>query len=398
MFHLNSNYQKLDNPYFFTEVAKRTAEYSQRNPGQKVIRFGVGDVTRPLTKTVVKALHDAVDEMAEEKSFHGYTQPQGYEFLRDAIASFEYKRRGCPIGADEIFISDGAKTDSGNIQEIFAKDNRIALCDPGYPVYLDSNLMTGKCERDDVIYLPCTEANGFIPELPKQTPDLIYLCFPNNPTGAAITKQALQEWVDYANKNGTVIIFDAAYEAYITEDEIPHTIYECPGAENCAIEIRSFSKNAGFTGVRLGYTVIPKAIRAENGISAHSLWYRRIGTRFNGAGYIQQRAGAAVYTEAGQQEIRELVSYYQENAKMIREGLQEAGYTVYGGVNAPYLWLKAKEKMTSWEFFDHLLNRAAIVTTPGSGFGPSGESFLRLTAFGSHENTKEAVERVKSIS
>ncbi len=324
--------------------------------------------------------------------------------MRNAIAENDYKARGCDIEADEIFISDGAKCDSGNIQEIFSVDNRIAVCDPVYPVYVDTNVMAGRAGTYDarkgtwsnVIYMPCLEENDFVPELPEETPDIIYLCFPNNPTGAAVTKERLQEWVDYANRTGAAIIYDAAYEAYISQEGVPHTIYECEGARTCAIELRSFSKNAGFTGVRLGFTVIPKELKCGD-VSLHSLWARRHGTKYNGAPYIVQRAGEAVYSRAGQTQIREQVAYYMNNAKYILEGLKEAGYTVSGGINAPYIWLKAPNGMTSWEFFDYLLENANVVGTPGSGFGPSGETYFRLTAFGSYENTVAAVDRIKKL-
>ena len=324
--------------------------------------------------------------------------------MRNAIAENDFKARGCDISPDEIFVSDGAKCDSSNIQEIFGLDNKIAVCDPVYPVYVDSNVMAGRTGTydketgtwSDVIYMPCTADNGFAPELPKKTPDLIYLCFPNNPTGAAITKVQLQEWVDYANKVGAVIIYDAAYEAYISQPDVPHSIYECEGAKTCAIELRSFSKNAGFTGVRLGFTVVPKELKVD-GVALHSLWARRHGTKYNGAPYIVQRAGEAVYSETGKAQLKEQVAYYMKNASYILNGLKEASFTVSGGVNAPYIWLETPDKMTSWEFFDCLLERVNVVGTPGSGFGPSGEGYFRLTAFGSYENTVEAVDRMKKL-
>ena len=342
--------------------------------------------------------------MGVAETFHGYAPDLGYEFLRKAIAENDYKLRGCDISPDEIFVSDGAKCDSGNIQEIFAKDNKIAVCDPVYPVYVDTNVMAGRAGEYDpktetwsnVIYMPCTAENDFAPELPKEVPDIIYLCFPNNPTGSTITKPQLQEWVDYANKHGSVIIYDAAYEAYISEDNVPHSIYECEGARTCAIELHSFSKNAGFTGVRLGYTVVPKDLKAGD-VMLHSLWARRHGTKYNGAPYIQQRAGEAVYSPEGKKQLAEQVAYYMKNAAYIKEGLKSAGYTVSGGVNAPYIWLKAPNGMTSWEFFDYLLEKANVVGTPGSGFGPSGETYFRLTAFGTYENTVEAIERIKKL-
>lgn len=404
MLQVNDNYLKLPGSYLFSMIGKKVSAYTQANPDKKIIRLGIGDVTLPLAPAVVKALHEAVEEQADAATFKGYAPDLGYAFLRDVIAEKDFKARGCEIAADEIFISDGAKSDSGNIQEIFSADAKIAVCDPVYPVYVDSNVMAGRCGSYDVeteqwsniVYMPCTAENGFAPDLPKETPDLIYLCFPNNPTGAAITKDRLQDWVDYANKNGAVIIYDAAYEAYISEENVPHSIYECDGARTCAIEIRSFSKKAGFTGLRLGYTVVPKDLVC-GGTAIHGLWARRHGTKFNGAPYIVQRAGAAVYTPEGEAQTREQVAYYMKNAAYIREGLQEAGYTVYGGTNAPYIWLKAPNGMTSWQFFDYLLEKGNVVGTPGSGFGPSGETYFRLTAFGSYENTVEALQRIKSL-
>ncbi len=404
MLQVNDNYLKLPGSYLFSTIGKKVSAYTQANPDKKIIRLGIGDVTLPLAPAVVKALHEAVEEQADAATFKGYAPDLGYAFLRDVIAEKDFKARGCEIAADEIFISDGAKSDSGNIQEIFSADAKIAVCDPVYPVYVDSNVMAGRCGNYDgeteqwsnIVYMPCTAENGFAPDLPKETPDLIYLCFPNNPTGAAITKDRLQDWVDYANKNGAVIIYDAAYEAYVSEENVPHSIYECAGARTCAIEIRSFSKKAGFTGLRLGYTVVPKDLVC-GGTALHGLWARRHGTKFNGAPYIVQRAGAAVYTPEGEAQTREQVAYYMKNAAYIRAGLQEAGYTIYGGTNAPYIWLKAPNGMTSWQFFDYLLEKGNVVGTPGSGFGPSGETYFRLTAFGSYENTVEALERIKSL-
>lgn len=404
MFKVNEDYLKLPGSYLFSTIGKKVAAYSAANPDKSIIRLGIGDVTQPLAPAIIDALHGAVDEMAHAETFHGYAPDLGYEFLRTAMAKNDYQDRGCDIKADEIFISDGAKGDSGNIQEIFAKDNKIAVCDPVYPVYVDTNVMAGRTGTydpktetwSDVIYMPCTKETNFAPELPKETPDIIYLCFPNNPTGSTITKDQLQEWVDYANKVGAVIIYDAAYEAYISEDDVPHTIYECEGARTCAIELRSFSKNAGFTGVRLGATVIPKDIK-QGDVMLHSLWARRHGTKYNGAPYIVQKAGEAVYSEAGKVQLKEQVAYYMNNAKVIYEGLKSAGYNVSGGVNAPYIWLQTPDKMTSWEFFDYLLENANVVGTPGSGFGPSGEGYFRLTAFGSYENTVAAIERIKAL-
>ena len=405
MLKVNQNYLKLQGSYLFSNIAKKVKSYKEEHRDQEVISLGIGDVTRPLTPTIVKALHDAVDDMADIERFHGYGPDLGYSFLREKIAEVDFKRRGCDISADEIFVSDGAKSDSGNIQEIFSDKCTIAVSDPVYPVYVDSNVMAGRTGTydaastrwSDVVYMPCTKDNDFVPDLPSRTPDIIYICSPNNPTGKALTKVQLQSFVDYALKNRAVILFDAAYEAYISEDDVPHSIYECEGAKECAIEMRSFSKNAGFTGVRLGYTVVPKNLVDTEGKSLYSLWARRHGTKFNGASYIQQRAGEAVYTEAGQKEIEGLVSYYMENARTIRDGLTSAGFTVYGGVNAPYIWVKTPESMTSWQFFDYLLNDAQVVGTPGSGFGPSGEGYFRLTSFGSHENTREAVKRIVAL-
>ena len=405
MFKVNENYLKLPGSYLFSTVGKKSRAYQAAHPEKQVISLGIGDVTQPLAPAIIEALHQAVDEMGDAKTFRGYAPDLGYEFLRNAIARNDYAERGCDIAADEIFVSDGAKCDSSNIQEIFGLDNKIAVCDPVYPVYVDSNVMAGRTGTydavtgmwSDVIYMPCTAANGFAPELPEKTPDLIYLCFPNNPTGSTITKAQLQEWVDYANKVGAVIIYDAAYEAYISEEDVPHSIFECEGARTCAIELKSFSKNAGFTGTRLGYTVIPKDLKSGE-VSLHALWARRHGTKYNGAPYIVQKAGEAVYSPEGKAQLKEQVKYYMDNAKIILEGLKEAGYRVSGGVNAPYIWLQTPGKMTSWEFFDYLLENANVVGTPGSGFGPSGEGYFRLTAFGSRENTIAAVERIKKLS
>ena len=404
MFKINENYLKLPGSYLFSTVAKKEREYRAANPDKKIIKLSIGDVTQPIAPSIIEAMHKAVDEMGHAETFHGYAPDLGYEFLRSAIAAGDYKSRGVDIAIDEIFVSDGAKCDSSNIQEILGLDNVIAVCDPVYPVYVDSNVMAGRTGTynaetgnwSNVIYMPCTEENGFAPSLPKETPDIIYLCFPNNPTGATITKTELQKWVDYANEKKALIIYDAAYEAYISEADVPHTIYECDGAKTCAIELKSFSKNAGFTGVRLGYTVIPKELKCGD-VMLNSLWARRHGTKYNGAPYIVQRAGEAVYSESGKAELKKQVAYYMNNAKGIKEGLAEAGFSVSGGVNAPYIWLKTIDGMTSWEFFDYVLDKANVVGTPGSGFGPSGEGYFRLTAFGTYENTVEAIERMKRI-
>lgn len=404
MYRINEDYLKLPGSYLFSTIAKKTNAYKERHPDKELVRMGIGDVTQPLAPAIIEALHRAVEEMANPETFHGYAPDLGYEFLRNAIVEHDYRARGCAIAADEIFVSDGAKCDCGNIQEIFSKDNKIAVCDPVYPVYVDTNVMAGRTGTydaktetwSDVIYMPCTAENGFSPELPEKTPDIIYLCYPNNPTGGAITKKQLQVWVDYANKVGAVIIYDAAYEAYISEEDVPHSIYECEGARGCAIEIRSFSKNAGFTGVRLGFTVIPKDLES-NGTKLHALWARRHGTKYNGAPYIIQKAGEAVYSAAGKEQLREQVAYYMKNAAYVKNGLKEAGYTVFGGVNAPYIWMKTPDNMTSWEFFDYLLERANVIGTPGSGFGPSGEGYFRLTAFGTYENAVEALRRIRGM-
>ena len=405
MFTANQDYLKLPGSYLFSTVAKKTRAFTDAHPEAKIIRLGIGDVTRPLPPAVISALHKAVDEMASAETFRGYAPDLGYAFLREAMAKVDFQERGCQIEPDEIFISDGAKSDSANIQEIFAGESRIAVCDPVYPVYVDSNVMagrTGTCDSSagtwsDVIYMPCTMENGFAPEIPDQTPDLIYLCFPNNPTGAVIKKAALQEWVDYANKVGAVIFFDAAYEAYISDPEVPHSIYECEGARTCAIELRSFSKNAGFTGLRLGATVIPKDLKDKNGQALHPLWARRHGTKYNGAPYIVQRAGEACYSPEGREQIRDLVETYMKNASFIRKSLTDMGYQAFGGQDSPYIWLRTPGHMTSWEFFDLLLEKACVVGTPGSGFGPSGEHYFRLTAFGTYESSVEAMDRIRAL-
>lgn len=404
MFTINENYLKLPGSYLFSDIAKKVAAYQKAHPEREIIRLGIGDVTQPIAPAVVEALHRAVDEMGAAGTFHGYAPDLGYDFLREAIVENDYRAWGCAVEADEIFVSDGAKSDCGNIQEIFGQDCRIAVCDPVYPVYVDSNVMAGRAGSYDpatgkwsrVIYMPCTAENGFVPELPKERPDLIYLCVPNNPTGTALTRDQLAVWVDYANESGAVILYDAAYEAYITEEDVPHSIYEIRGAGTCAVEFRSFSKKAGFTGLRLGFTVVPKDLK-RGGTALHGLWARRHGTKFNGAPYIVQRAGEAVYSAEGKRQVEEQVAYYMENARVILRGLKKAGCTVFGGVNSPYIWLKVPEGMTSWQFFDFLLENANVVGTPGSGFGPSGEGYFRLTAFGTAENTARAVERMWKV-
>ncbi len=397
---INKNFEKLPGSYLFSTIAKKVREFEEANPNAEIIRLGIGDVTKPLAPSVIKALNSAVDEMSKEETFKGYAPDLGYAFLREKIAMYDYKDRGCNISADEIFVSDGAKCDCSNIQEIFGIDNTIGVCDPVYPVYVDS--MAGRTglynsdtmRFDKVIYMPCNAENNFVPELPGKAPDLIYLCFPNNPTGAVISKDELQKWVDYANENNSVILYDAAYEVYISEENVPHSIYECDGARTCAIEFRSFSKTAGFTGLRLGFTVVPKDLVLD-GVALHGLWARRHGTKYNGAPYIVQRAGEAIYSEQGRREIKEQIGYYMNNAKIILEGVKDAGFTAYGGVNAPYIWLRTPDNMTSWEFFDFLLDKANVVGTPGVGFGPEGEGYYRLTAFGNREKTIEAMTRIK---
>ena len=401
MIQINENYLKLQDSYLFSTIAKKVADFQAKNPDKKVIKLGIGDVTLPIAPKIIQAIHEATDEMGKKETFKGYGPEQGYDFLREKIVEWDYQKRGISIEKDEVFISDGAKCDTGNIQELFSADNVIAITDPVYPVYLDTNVMagrtgsfnknTGKFEK--VVYMPATAENNFEPELPKEKVDMIYLCFPNNPTGTVLNKEQLAKWVKYAKENECIIFFDSAYEAFITEENVPHSIYEIEGAKEVAVEFRSFSKTAGFTGVRCAYTVVPKALKVGE-VSLNTLWNRRQCTKFNGVPYITQKAAEAVYTEEGQKQIKENIAYYRENARIIKEGLEQAGYTVYGGENAPYIWLKVPNGMTSWEFFDQLLKEKNIVGTPGSGFGPSGEGYFRLTAFGSRENTIEAINRI----
>jgi LL-diaminopimelate aminotransferase len=405
MARINDNYLKLPGSYLFSEIARRVAAFTTANPDRPIIRLGIGDVTRPLVPAVVSALHQAVEEQTATATFRGYGPELGYEFLRQRIVDAHYARLGVQIHADEVFISDGAKSDTGNIGDIFAADSTIAVCDPVYPVYVDTNIMGGRAGRllpsghwDRITYLNCSQENGFIPEIPgpnDPVPELIYLCFPNNPTGAAISAIELKEWVDYARRHGSIIFYDAAYEAFITEN-LPHSIFEIDGARECAIEFCSFSKTAGFTGIRLAFTVIPKELQLD-GVSLNSLWNRRQSTKFNGASYLTQRAGEAVYSEQGQREVRETIAYYQDNARQIREGLLSLGWSVFGGKNSPYVWLKTPNGETSWEFFDLLLNKAGVVGTPGSGFGPAGEGYFRLTAFGTTEQTAAAIDRIRTL-
>lgn len=404
MLKINTNFQKLPGSYLFSAIAKKIENYKNANPDKDIIRLGIGDVTRPLTKSVIDALHTSVDEMAHEETFRGYAPDLGYGFLREAIAKNDFEKRGCDISADEIFISDGAKCDSGNIQELFSLDNTLGVCDPVYPVYVDSNVMAGRAgdyiadlsKFSNITYMLCSAENNFAPNLPEVMPDIIYLCFPNNPTGATMKKSELQKWVDAANASKSVIIYDAAYEAYIREDDVPHSIYECGGAKTCAIELRSFSKTAGFTGLRLGYAVVPKDL-IMNGYSLHDMWARRHGTKYNGAPYIVQRAGEAVYSAQGQEEVKGLVNYYMQNCDTILNGLKDTNLKLFGGINAPYIWLKTPGNMTGWDFFDFLLEKANVVGTPGEGFGPGGNGYFRLTAFGKHENTVEAVKRIRNV-
>ena len=402
MIKINENYLKLQDSYLFSTIAKKVADFQAKNPDKKIIKLGIGDVTLPIAPKIIEAIHKATDEMAKKETFKGYGPEQGYDFLREKIVEWDYKKRGISIEKEEIFISDGAKCDTGNIQELFSTDNIIAITDPVYPVYLDSNVMAGRTGSFDkntgkfekVVYMPATAENNFEPELPKEKVDMLYLCFPNNPTGTVLNKEQLTKWVKYAKENGSIIFFDSAYEAYISEENVPHSIYEIEGAKEVAIEFRSFSKTAGFTGVRCAYAVVPKELKVGE-VSLNALWNRRQCTKFNGVPYITQKAAEAVYTEEGQKQIKENIAYYMENARIIREGLEKSGYTVYGGKNAPYIWLKVPEGMTSWEFFDKLLEEKNIVGTPGSGFGQSGEGYFRLTAFGSRENTIEAMNRIK---
>lgn len=402
MLKINENYAKLPGSYLFAEIGRRTAAYAAANPEKKLIRLGIGDVTRPLPRACIDAIKNAAEEQAESAFFRGYGPYEGYEFLRRAIVENEYKPLGVKLSEDEIFVSDGAKSDCGNIGDIFSEDNVVAVCDPVYPVYVDANAMSGRAgdwsgERwTKLVYMPCTAENSFMPDLPRETPDMIYLCYPNNPTGAAATKAQLKVWVDYANANGAVILYDAAYRAYISDPALPRSIYEIPGAETCAIEFCSYSKTAGFTGTRCGWTVIPKAL-VRQGQSLNALWLRRQSSKFNGTAYVIQRAAEAVYSAEGRAQVRRTIDYYMNNASVILAGLRAAGLTAYGGVDSPYVWFRTPNGADSWDFFDTLLKRANVVTTPGSGFGPSGEGYIRLTAFGDTDSTVEAVERIKSI-
>ncbi len=399
MIKVNENFLKIKNNYLFSDIAKRVNTFTSDNQDKKIIKLGIGDVTRPLSPTIITSLHSAVDEMGNIETFKGYGPELGYDFLISSIIENEFNPRGVELDKDEIFVSDGSKSDTGNIGDILAVDNKVAITDPVYPVYLDTNIMAG---RENITYLPCNKENNFVPALPENKVDIIYLCLPNNPTGTVLNKEQLKVWVDYAKENKSIILFDAAYEAFITEENIPHSIYEIPGAKEVAIEFRSFSKKAGFTGTRCAYTVIPKELKGfttkGEEVSINKLWNRRHSTKFNGVSYIIQKAAASVYSESGKKEIADTINYYMENAKIIKAGLGEVGIETFGGVNAPYIWLKTPNAIPSWDFFDILLNQLNIVGTPGVGFGQNGEGYFRLTAFGSRDNTIEAMERFKKLS
>ena len=409
MIKINENFLELQDSYLFATIAKKVAEFSKENPDKKIIKLGIGDVTRPIPEVVLDAMKKATDELGNGATFRGYGPEQGYDFLREKIRDCDYKSRGVEIDTDEIFVSDGAKCDCGNIVDIFAIDNKVAITDPVYPVYLDTNVMSGRSGKynledgkyENIVYIPATSENGFVPELPKEKVDMIYLCYPNNPTGTTLNKEQLKAWIDYAKEIKSIILFDSAYEAFISDEDVPHSIYEIEGAKDVAIEFRSFSKTAGFTGIRCAYIVVPKELKGytESGeeVELNKLWNRRQCTKFNGVSYVTQRAAEAVYSEEGQKQIKENIDYYKENARIIKNGLEEAGYTVYGGVNSPYVWLKLPDGVKSWDFFDKLLKEANVVGTPGVGFGPSGEGYFRLTGFGTKENTIEAIERIKNM-
>lgn len=408
MVHINDNFTKLPSAYLFSDIARKVEAFAASHPGEKIIRMGIGDVTRPICPAAAEALHRATDDESHEKTFRGYGPEQGYDFLREAIARADYRDRGIDVGADEIFVSDGAKSDTGNIGDILAPDTRVAMTDPVYPVYIDTNVMAGRAGTlgadgrwSRIIYLPATAANGFVPELPAERPDVIYLCFPNNPTGTVLTRRQLKEWVDYAAREGSLILFDAAYEAYVSSPDVPRSIFEIEGAREVAIEFRSFSKTAGFTGLRCGYTVIPRDLcgLASDGsrVSLHKLWLRRQTTKFNGASYLTQRAAEAIYSDDGRRQVAETIGYYKRNASTLLQSLREAGLEAFGGVDSPYIWLRTPGGLTSWGFFDMLLERCRVVGTPGCGFGPSGEGYLRLTAFAPHESTAEAAARISSL-
>ncbi len=409
MAQINENYFKLQGGYLFPEISRRVSEYQQEHPRDDIIRMGIGDVTLPLTPAVVGAFHEGVEEMSRAETFKGYGPDQGYDFLREAIAKNDYQDRGADIHADEIFVSDGSKSDTGNILEIFGQHNIIAVQDPVYPVYVDTSVMTGRTGKylengyyDRLVYLRCTAENGFIPEIPKDRVDIVFLCYPNNPTGTTVSKQELKKWVDYAIRNKAIILYDAAYEAYISDPGIPHTIYEIDGAREVAIEFHSFSKTAGFTGTRCAFTVIPKSLVASTSDGSekplHPLWSRRQATKFNGVSYPVQKAAAAIYTPEGKKEVKSSISYYMNNARILRENLAGMGFQVYGGINAPYVWVNSGRGIKSWDLFDKLLNEAQVVGTPGVGFGPSGEGYFRFSSFAAHENVLRAMERLKNLN
>lgn len=409
MAQINENYLKLQAGYLFPEIGRRVREFQQQHPGAEVIKMGIGDVTLPLSPAIIRAFHEGVEEMANARTFKGYGPEQGYDFLREAIAANDYQQRGANIQADEIFVSDGSKCDTGNILEIFGNNNTIAIQDPAYPVYVDTNVMGGRTGQyqtggyyEGIVYMPCTAANGFIPELPKQKVDVIFLCYPNNPTGTTASKQELKKWVDFARENKAVILFDSAYEAYIADPDVPHSIYEVEGAKEVAIEFRSFSKTAGFTGTRCAYTVVPKNLMAYTSAGEarplHPLWFRRHTTKFNGVSYPVQKAAAAIYTPEGKKEVQETIGYYMNNARIMRDSLSALGFEVYGGVNAPYVWFNSGRGMKSWDLFDKLLHETNVVGTPGSGFGPSGEGYFRFSSFASHEDVVKAMNRLKGLT
>ena len=405
MTSVNSNFLKLQSNYLFAEIARKVASFKEANPEKRVISLGIGDVTRPLVPAVVAALHKAADDMGDAATFHGYGPEQGYAFLREIIAEHDYKARGVDLSPDEVFVSDGAKSDVGNFQELFAADSIVAVTDPVYPVYVDSNAMAGRSGEFDgkqwnrLVYLPCLKENDFVPDFPKTRPDIIYLCYPNNPTGTVLSRQALQGWVDYARREGCVILYDSAYEAYITDSSIPHSIYELEGAQEVAVEFRSFSKTAGFTGLRCAYTVVPKALQVSDGkggkVALNGLWNRRQCTKFNGTSYITQRGAEAIYTPEGKKQVKAIIQYYMANARIMKEALESTGLKVFGGENAPYLWVKAPGEVSSWKFFEQMLYEANVVGTPGVGFGPSGEGYIRLTAFGERADCEEAMKRIR---
>jgi LL-diaminopimelate aminotransferase len=408
MIKINENYLKLQSGYLFPEISRRVEAFLAKNADAKVIRLGIGDVTEPLPDAIVEAIHQAAKQMGSRAGVRGYGPEQGYNFLIEAIIANDYKSRGVSLENNEVFVSDGAKCDTGNFQEVFGVDNVIAVADPVYPVYVDTNVMAGRSGQANktgqfagIVYMPCTPDNNFVPQLPKEKVDLIYLCFPNNPTGAVATKEQLKKWVNYARTNKAIILFDAAYEAFISDNVIPHSIYEIEGAKQVAVEFRSFSKTAGFTGLRCAFTVVPKELKAwtkaGKAVDVNSIWHRRHCTKFNGASFISQAAAAAVYSEQGKKQVRKIIELYMSNAALIRCTLEKLGYKVYGGVNAPYVWLKTPDKMNSWEFFDYLLEKANIVGTPGSGFGAAGEGFFRLSAFGNPANVAKAMERFKAM-